>query len=468
MAPPRKTDSNKSASKAVSAIDKLKVPPYSVEAEQSFLGALLLDNQAFDRITSLVVPDDFYRPEHRVIFKAIASLLAKDQPVDVLTLSHYLSQQGVLEGAGGLAYLAELAQHAPGISNVVAYGEIVRDRSICRHLLFVAHQIADRVFEPEGRTSQEILEIAEQEIFKLSAEHQSSQSGPQKLSDIVPSVVDKLDQLMQSKDGITGIASRYKDLDAMTSGLQGGDLVIIAGRPSMGKTTFAMNIAENVAMEAKKPVLVFSMEMPKESIMMRVLSSLGRVEQSALRSGKLNDHDWTKIFSTMSLVTERMNMYIDDTAALSPSDMRSRARRVAREHGGLSMIVVDYLQLMQVPGSSSDNRVNEVSEISRGLKALAKELSVPVVALSQLSRKCEERTDKRPLMADIRESGAIEQDADLILFVYRDEVYHPESQDKGIAEIIIGKQRNGPIGTLKLTFLGHFCRFDDYSAQRMM
>jgi len=282
----------------------------------------------------------------------------------------------------------------------------------------------------------------------------------------VPGLMDKLDALMQAKGGIIGLTTHYQDLDQLTSGLQPADLLIVAGRPSMGKTTFAMNIAENVAMDADKPVLVFSMEMPNDAIMLRVLSSLSRIDQSSLRSGQLGDHDWSKLFSAMSLVTDRMNMFVDDSAALSPYEMRMRARRLFREHGGLSLIVVDYLQLMQIPGGA-ENRANEVAEISRSLKELAKELNVPVIALSQLSRKCEERTDKRPMMSDLRDSGGIEQDADVIMFVYRDEVYNPNTEDKGIAEILLRKHRNGPIGEIRLTFQGHFCRFDDFTPERI-
>lgn len=447
-------------------LEKAKVPPYAIEAEQSVLGGLMLQEQAWDQIAGIVGAYDFYRPEHQQIFNAIKALAEVDQPSDVITVTNHLEKLGVLESAGGMAYLGELAHNTPSISNISAYAEIVRERSVMRQLLGMAHHVANRVFEPEGYTSDQILEEAEQKVFQLSQARSLRKSGPMPMQDIVPLVVDKLDQMMQADDGITGTPSHYRDLDNLTSGLQPADLIIVAGRPSMGKTTFAMNIAENVAMESDKPVLIFSMEMPKEALLLRILSSLGRVDQSALRSGKLGDHDWSKVFSTMSLVTDRMKMYIDDTPALSPIEMRSRARRLAREHGGLGLIVVDYLQLMQVPGNV-ENRVNEVSEISRSLKALAKELNVPLIALSQLSRKCEERNDKRPIMADIRESGAIEQDADLIMFVYRDEVYHPESGEKGTAEIIIGKQRNGPIGSVRLTFLGHYCRFDDYTPQRV-
>lgn len=446
-------------------LSKLKVPPHSMEAEQSVIGGLMLDNEAWDRVSGTVLEHDFYRREHRVIFREIARLAERSVPFDVVTLSDGLEQEGQLESVGGLAYLSELAQNTPSVANIAAYAVIVHERSVLRQLLSVSTEVADKVYYPEGASCNEILDEAERKVFSI-AESGQRETGPTAIKEIVPDVVNRLDELMQSEGGVTGLKTHYTDLDKMTSGLQPADLVIVAGRPSMGKTLIAMNIAENVAMDAKKPVLVFSMEMPKDALIMRSLSSLGRVDQSALRSGRLEDHDWSKIFSTMSLLTERMNLFIDDTPALSPSELRSRARRLAREHGGLSMIVVDYLQLMQIPGGS-ESRTNEVSEISRNLKALAKELNVPVIAISQLSRKVEDRTDKRPMNSDLRESGAIEQDADLIMFIYRDEVYHPDSEHKGSAELIIGKQRNGPIGMCRLTFLGHFCRFDDYAATRM-
>ena len=444
-------------------LQKLKIPPHSIEAEQSVLGGLMLDNDTWDRVMARVKENDFYRREHRSIFANIQKLAEKSTPFDVVTLCSALESSGELEAVGGLAYLSDLARNTPSVANISAYAEIVHERAVMRQLLSAASEIADKVYNPDGLACNDLLDEAERKIFAI-AETGTRGSGPLSVKEVIPAVVNKLDQLMQSEGGITGLASHYLDLDRMTAGLQPADLVIIAGRPSMGKTTFAMNIAENIAMDAKLPVLVFSMEMPKDAIVMRILSSLGRVEQTSLRSGQLQDHDWSKIFSTMAIINERMNMFIDDTPALSPSEMRSRARRLAREHGGVSLIVVDYLQLMQVPGLG-DNRVNEVSEISRNLKALAKELNVPVIALSQLSRKCEDRTDKRPMMSDLRESGAIEQDADVIMFVYRDEVYHPDSSDKGTAEILIRKQRNGPIGDIRLTFLGHHCRFDSFAAQ---
>lgn len=444
-------------------VQKLKVPPHSIEAEQSVIGGLLLDNEAWDRVSSRLTEVDFYRREHKLIFSMIQKLAGQNTPFDVVTLCDALESEQVLEQVGGLGYLSELAKNTPSVANIGAYADIVRERSILRQLLAISSDMADKVYNPEGLSSGQILDEAERKVFAI-AEHGSKDAGPTSVKEVIPVVVNKLDELMQSEGGITGLSTHYVDLDRLTSGLQAADMVIVAGRPSMGKTTFAMNIAENVAMDAKKPVLIFSMEMPKDALVLRMLSSMGRVEQSALRSGQLQDNDWSKIFSTMALVSERMNMFIDDTPALSPSEMRSRARRLAREHDGLSLIVVDYLQLMQIPGGA-ENRVNEVSEISRNLKTLAKELNVPVVALSQLSRKCEERTDKRPMMSDIRESGAIEQDADVIMFVYRDEVYNPDSSDKGTAEILIRKHRNGPIGDVRLTFLGHYCRFDNFAAQ---
>ncbi len=425
----------------------------------------MLENAAWDRVSDKVSQSDFYRPQHQHIFAEIVRLAESGMPFDVVTLSDAMNARGVLEDAGGLAYLAELAKNTASIANLNAYAHIIRERSILRHLLGVAHELASDVYDPEGRNSQDILDAAERKVFAIS-ESRTREAAPQSVRQIMPGIVDQLDSLQQNHGGITGTATDYVDLDRVTAGLQPADMVIVAGRPSMGKTTFAMNIAENVAMNSPKPVLVFSMEMPKEALMLRMLSSLGRVDQSELRSGQLQDHDWSKVFATINLVSERMNLFIDDTPALTPNDLRSRARRLAREQGGLRLIVIDYLQLMRVPGMS-DNRVNEVSEISRNIKAIAKELHVPVIALSQLSRKCEDRNDKRPVMSDIRESGSIEQDADLIMFVYRDEVYHPDTQEKGIAEILIRKHRNGPIGDFRLTFLGPHCRFDNYSPQEV-
>lgn len=444
---------------------QMKIAPHSVEAEQSFLGGLLIDNNAWDRVSDKVIAADFYRPEHRLIFDEMLNLASAGTPFDVVTLSDALSLKGSIDQIGGLAYLIELSKNTPGVSNLMAYAEIIRERAILRNLLSVAHDLAGNIYDPQGRNSQEILDEAERKVFAIS-EHRNKDEGPESISKMMPMMVDKLDELQKNHGGITGTATGYNDLDRITAGLQPADVVIIAGRPSMGKTTFAMNIAENTAMHSDKPVLVFSMEMPKEALLLRMLSSLARVDQSELRTGQLQDQAWSTIFSTINMMTEHMNLFIDDTPALTPTDLRSRARRLAREHGGLRLIVIDYLQLMRVP-NMSDNRVNEVSEISRNIKAIAKELHVPIIALSQLSRKCEDRNDKRPVMSDIRESGSIEQDADLIMFVYRDEVYHPDTEDKGLAEILIRKHRNGPTGDLRLTFLGHHCRFENYASSEV-
>lgn len=454
-----------SAKKSDSALSQMKTAPHSVEAEQSFLGGLLIDNDVWDRVGDKVVCDDFYRPEHRLIFNEMLHLASSGIPFDVVTLSDSLTAKGLIDQIGGLAYLIELSKNTPGVSNLAAYADIIRERAILRNLLAVAHDLANNIYDSQGRSSQDILDEAERKVFAIS-EHRSKDDGPEPISKMMPMMVNKLDELMQNHGGITGCSTGFTDLDRITSGLQPADMVIVAGRPSMGKTTFAMNIAENIAMHSNKPVLVFSMEMPKEAILLRMLSSLARVDQSELRTGQLQDHAWSTVFSTINMMTEHMNLFIDDTPALTPTDLRSRARRLAREHGGLRLIVIDYLQLMRVP-NLSDNRVSEVSEISRNIKAIAKELHVPVIALSQLSRKCEDRNDKRPVMSDLRESGSIEQDADLIMFVYRDEVYHPDTQDKGLAEILIRKHRNGPIGDMRLTFLSQNCRFENYASQEV-
>jgi replicative DNA helicase len=437
----------------------LKVPPHSAEAEQAVLGGLMLDNEAWDKVTERVSEKDFYRREHQIIFNAIVTLSENRKPFDVLTLAEELKLRNELTPVGGEAYLFQLAKNTPSTSNISAYADIVRERSVLRQLLSVANNIADSAFNTQGRSVNDLLDQAEQEVFHI-AEHGSNAVGPQSIQSLLTKTVDRIDHLYQTKNAITGLPTGFADLDNMTSGLQPADLVIIAARPSMGKTVLGINFAEHAAIKSGKPVLVFSLEMPAEAIVMRMLSSLGRINQQKLRTGQLDDQDWNNIPQAVHFLSEA-KLFIDDTPAISPSELRSRARRVAREHGQLGLIVVDYLQLMSIPGGS-ENRVNEVSEISRSLKALAKEMNCPVVALSQLSRALEQRSDKRPVMSDLRESGAIEQDADLIIFIYRDEVYHPESPDKGTAEIIIGKQRNGPIGTRRLTFLGEYTKFEDY------
>ncbi|MEM0514976.1 replicative DNA helicase [Pseudoalteromonas sp. YIC-827] len=448
-------------------VDSLKVPPHSIEAEQSVLGGLMLDNEAFDRVAEIVVSQDFYTRTHRFIFEAMERLVEAGQPIDLITISESLEKNNQLEGIGGFAYLGEIAKNTPSAANISAYAQIVRERAVVREMIGVANEIAEAGFNPEGRDSHELLDLAESKVFKIAEQRTKSTEGPQNIHTILEKTVDKIEELYQSpQDGVTGVSTGYSDLDKMTAGLQPSDLIIVAARPSMGKTTFAMNLAEHAAMTRDKPVVIFSLEMPSEQIMMRMLASLGRINQTKVRTGQLDDDDWARLSSTMGLLIEKGKMYVDDASGLTPTDVRSRARRIARDHGGISMIMVDYLQLMRVP-SLSDNRTLEIAEISRSLKALAKELECPVVALSQLNRTLEQRADKRPVNSDLRESGSIEQDADLIMFIYRDEVYNEDSNDKGTAEIIIGKQRNGPIGKVRLTFQGQYSRFDNYAGPAM-
>ena len=444
------------------ALANLKLPPHSLEAEQAVLGGLMLDEQAWDRVSDRVKEEDFYRRDHRLIFQAIALLANAGDPRDALTVSETLSRLGELENAGGIAYLGELVRNTSSATNIAAYGDIVRERSVLRQLIRISNEVSDTAFQPQGATAQDILDQAERKIFAIAGQQQEG-GGPQAVRPLLQKALDRIDKLFQSTESITGLSTGFTDLDDRTSGLQNGDLVIVAARPSMGKTTFAMNLVENAMLRSGKPVLVFSMEMPAEQLVMRMLSSLGRIDQGRVRSGKLEEEDWPRLTSTMTMLSEQ-KLLIDDSASLSPNDVRTRARRVAREQGGLGLIMVDYLQLMRVPGLES-NRVNEISEISRSLKALAKEMECPVIALSQLNRSLEQRPNKRPVMSDLRESGAIEQDADVIMFIYRDEVYNPESPDKGTAEIIIGKQRNGPIGALRLAFHGKYTRFEDLAPE---
>jgi replicative DNA helicase len=441
-------------------LDDLKVPPYSIQAEQSVIGGLMLDNQTWDTVADRLDEKDFYRRDHQLIFRAIRVLAEKQSPFDVITLSEELEKHGELHDAGGLAYLGLMAKETPSAANISAYADIVRERSVLRQLIHVGGEIADSGYRPEGRGLPELLETAEQKVFQIADQRRKGGSGFTAIRTVLASAVDRIEELFRKGGIITGVSTGFSDFDEMTSGLQPSDLIIVAGRPSMGKTTYAMNIAEHVAIKEKVPVAVFSMEMPKEQLAMRMMSSLGRIDQHRVRTGKLEDEEWPRMISAISLLGETQ-LFIDDTPALSPTEVRARCRRLAREHGNLGLVVLDYLQLMQTSGNS-ENRVNEISEISRSLKALAKELHVPVIALSQLNRNLEQRPNKRPVPSDLRESGSIEQDADLIVFIYRDEVYHPDSADKGTAEIIIAKQRNGPIGTVRLTFLGQFTRFENF------
>lgn len=440
----------------------LKTPPHSIEAEQAILGGLLLDNSKWDVVGDKVIEEDFYRQDHRLIYRVAGRLANLGNPIDVVTVSEELERLGELENAGGMAYLSELVEKTPSATNVRAYADIVHDRAVLRRLIGVSGEISDSAFNPNGRNTSDLLDEAERKVFQISESRTGQDNGPMSVNPVLTKTLERIDELFNATDSITGVTTGFKDLDEMTSGLQPSDLVIVAARPSMGKTAFAMNLVEAALIKAEKPVLVFSMEMPADSILMRMLSSLGQINQTRIRSGKLEEDDWPRLTSAVSMLKDRP-LYIDDTAGLSPTELRSRARRVAREiKQDFGMIMVDYLQLMQVPGMN-EGRTAEISEISRSLKALAKELNCPVIALSQLNRGLESRTDKRPMNSDLRESGAIEQDADVIMFIYRDEYYNEDSPDKGIAEIIIGKQRNGPIGKVKLSFQGQFTKFNDLS-----
>ena len=438
----------------------LRVPPHSVEAEQAVLGGVLLDNDAWDRIADLLVGENFYRRDHRAVFNAVAGLCDEGRPCDAVTVAERLDRDGQLESAGGLAYLAELAENTPSAANVTAYAEIVRERAVLRDLIRVGTGIADAAFRPERRGALDLLDDAERRIFEI-AERGAARRESVAIRDVLADVMERIDELSRSESPITGVPTGFTELDQKTAGLQRGDLIIVAGRPAMGKTSFSMNLVEEAAIRARLPVAVFSLEMPAEQLVMRMLSSLGRIDQHRVRTGRLEHEDWPRLTSALAILNDT-NVFIVDDAALTPAELRARCRRLKREHG-VGLVVVDYLQLMHVPGTR-ENRATEISEISRSLKALAKELMVPVVALSQLNRRLEDRNDKRPVMSDLRESGAIEQDADLILFIYRDEVYNEDSKDKGKAEIIIGKQRNGPIGRVELAFLSQYTRFENYTA----
>lgn len=442
----------------------LKIPPHSIEAEQAVLGGLMLDNKAWEEIADRIKEQDFYRADHRLIFRTMASLAMQDKPIDLITISERLEAQNELNEVGGLGYLGQIAKNTPSAANIGAYADIVKERALLRQLIEVGAEITGSGFEPKGRVASELVDEAERKVFAIAERGgDNNVSGPQSISEVLGRTVDRIEKLFESDSLITGVSSGFNDFDKLTSGMQQSDLIIVAGRPSMGKTTFAMNIAEFVGMKCDKPVLIFSMEMPSEQLAMRMLSSLGRIEMQKIRSGQLEDGDWPRLSSAIAMMSEK-KIFIDDTGALGPGDVRARARRLVREQGELGLIVIDYLQLMRVPGNS-EHRAAEISEISRSLKALARELNVPIVALSQLNRSLEQRTDRRPMMSDLRESGALEQDADLIVFIYRDEVYNKDTAAKGSAEIIVAKQRNGPIGTVRLTFLGHYSRFENFTSR---
>ena len=445
------------------AEQRLKVPPSSIEAEQSLIGGLMLDATAWDKVADVIISADFYRKDHRLIFEAIAHLIEAGSPCDVVTVSEYLGNRNELDDAGGLEYLATLANETAGAANARAYAKILREKSTLRALINAGNEISGSAFTTEGRTASQILDDAERLVFQIAEKGARGKAGFKSLKQILPQAVDRIDLLHQSEGDITGISTGYTEFDKLTAGLQKGDLIIIAGRPSMGKTTLAVNIAENAAIGAKVPTAIFSMEMPSQQLAFRMISSLGRVDQTHLRTGNFPDEDWSRINTAVQLMSEAP-IFIDDSASLSPTEIRARARRLHREHN-LGLIIIDYLQLMQVEGSK-ENRATELSEISRSLKALAKELEVPVIALSQLNRSVEQRTDKRPVMSDLRESGAIEQDADLIVFIYREEVTNPDTPRKGLADIVIAKQRNGPIGDFPLTFVGRYTKFENWVPDR--
>ncbi|MEM7357875.1 MAG: replicative DNA helicase [Pseudomonadota bacterium] len=443
--------------------DVLRLPPQAIEAEQSILGSMMLDNRVIDQISSEIETRDFYRSDHQLIFNEIISLDEKGEAADVVTVSEALTNLGELEKAGGLAYLGTLAKNTPNTGNVKSYAKIVRERAILRRLIESANDIIQAAYQPEGRQPEEVLDFAEQMIFEIAKNNNQAKAGFRKIDALLGEAVDKIEELFKTKQTVTGVPTGFVDLDKKTSGLQGGDLVIVAGRPSMGKTSFSMNLVEYAAINQNLPVAVFSMEMPGAQLATRMLASLSRVNSTKLRTGQLDNDDWPKLTSAMGLLQDK-SIYIDDTPALSPLEVRTRARRLAAEHEhGLGLIMVDYLQLMRGSDGNNENRTLEISNITRALKGLAKELDCPIVVLSQLNRSLEQRPNKRPVMSDLRESGAIEQDADVIMFIYRHEVYEPETDQKGMAEIIIGKQRNGPIGTVRLAFLGEFTRFENYA-----
>lgn len=446
----------------LATVENLKVPPHSIEGEQAVLGGLLLSPRAFDQVADVVTEADFYREDHRLIFRAISELSNKGRPCDAVTVTEWFESHGVVDQVDGGAYVSQLASTTPSAANVRAYAEIVREKSVLRQLIDVGAEITSDAFSSDGRDSRELLEVAEQKVFAIADQGMRSGSTFIPIQQAIKISIEKLQELAEHEGDITGIPTGFRDFDEKTAGLQDSDLIIVAGRPSMGKTTLAMNIAESAAIKHEIPVAIFSMEMSAEQLVRRMFSSLGQIDQNKLRNGKLDDLDWPKLTSAMNLL-HKSRIFIDETPSLSPAELRARARRLKREHD-IGLIVVDYLQLMAVPGTR-ENRATEIAEISRSLKAIAKELHLPVIALSQLNRALEQRPNRRPVMADLRESGSIEQDADLIVFIYREEVYNQDTPEKGKAEIIIGKHRNGPTGTVVLTFQGHWLRFLNYAPE---
>ena len=448
------------------SVDSLKVPPHSVESEQSVIGGLLIENAALDRVADILSASDFYRHDHRLIYQHINQLINSSKPADIITVAESLENTAELSGVGGIAYLGALAQNTPSSANIRRYAEIVRERAVVRQLIEVSSGITDSAFNPQGRDAKNLLDEAELKILKIAESGQRTSQGFSSVQELLPGVINRIDDLFQldHSNGVTGISTGFLDLDTYTSGFQPGDLIIVAGRPSMGKTAFSINIAENIALESKLPVAIFSMEMGSAQLVTRMIGSVGRLDQHRMRNGTLEDDDWERLTMAVGKLNDAP-IYIDEGAGLNSFELRARARRLQRKTGQLGLIVIDYIQLMAgTSDKANENRATEISEISRSLKSLAKELNVPVVALSQLNRSLEQRPDKRPIMSDLRESGAIEQDADLILFIYRDEVYNKDSDQKGTAEIIISKQRNGPIGSIRLSFLGEHTRFENFAS----
>lgn len=444
---------------APASVTAVRLPPQNLQAEQSVIGGLLLDNTAFDKVADRIVSDDFYRIEHRLIYEAIVKLSEEGKPADVVTVSECLTRIGRLEKAGGISYVGSLANNTPSVANITAYAELVRDAAVLRRLISISNEITSAAYKPDGRNAADILDHAEERIMEATDRNRRS-SGPQHVGGLLSDAVDRIDVLYRSELAYTGVPTGFRALDEITSGLQPGDLVVVAGRPSMGKTALAMGFAEYAAINQSLPVAIFSMEMSGEQLVNRLLSSLGQIDSNRIRTGKLEPDDWPRLTSAISILKDA-KIFIDSASALTPLEVRSRARRLKMEHG-LGLIIIDYIQLMG-SGVNEENRATEISNITRALKSLAKELNVPVVALSQLNRSVEQRGDKKPVMSDLRESGAIEQDADVILFIYRDEVYNKsdENPNRGYADIIIAKQRNGPIGEVRLKFQGAYTRFEN-------
>ncbi len=445
-------------------IAQLRVPPHSIEGESSVLGGLLLDNTAWDRVGDILMDNDFYRYEHRLIYAAIGVLVNASKPADVITVFEHMQSQGRAEEIGGLSYLNSLAQYVPSASNIRRYAEIVRDRSILRKLVTASDEIATNAFNPKGRPVAEIVDESEQKIFKIGEQGKRNKQGFQAMDSLVVQLLDRVQEMADNPNDVTGVRTGFYDLDRQTAGLQAGDLIVLAARPSMGKTALAINIAENVALNEGLPVAVFSMEMGAAQLAVRIVGSIGRIDQGHLRTGKLTDDEWPRLSEAIEKL-RTISLHIDESPGLTSSEVRANARRLSRQYGQLGLIVVDYLQLMSGSGGDGENRATELGEISRGLKMLARELKCPVIALSQLNRSVEQRPDKRPMMSDLRESGAIEQDADIIMFIYRDEYYTKDQcKEPGVAEVIIAKQRNGPTGTVKLAFMRQFTKFESLAS----